>query len=79
MKRTPTDDDFRIITQAIVAGDRIQATSIYLSIAECGLTEAQDFIKTITSEIKSANGEKRAQHRESGRDFWQRLISSLKR
>jgi hypothetical protein len=39
-------------------GDRIEATSIYISITECGLTEAQEFIKALTTELQAENPEK---------------------
>jgi hypothetical protein len=45
MKREPTQEEREKIVRAIAAGDRIQATSTYISITECGLTEAQKFIK----------------------------------
>jgi hypothetical protein len=43
MKREPTAEEREKIGRAIAAGDRIEATSIYISITECGLTEAQEF------------------------------------
>ena len=44
------------ISQAIAAGDRIEATRIYISIAECGFTEAQEFIDALTWEVKNGVG-----------------------
>jgi hypothetical protein len=41
MKREPTAEEREKIVRTIVAGDRIGATSMYISITECGLTEAQ--------------------------------------
>jgi hypothetical protein len=41
MKREPTQDEREKIVRAIATGDRIGATSTYISITECGLTEAQ--------------------------------------
>ena len=38
------------IVAAIAAGDRIKATSIYLSATEGNLSEAQNFIRTLMEE-----------------------------
>jgi len=51
MKREPTAEEREKIGRAIAAGDRIEATSIYISITECGLTEAQEFIKALTNAL----------------------------
>ena len=53
MKREPTDQDQERIDRAILDGDRIEATSMYISITECGLTEAQQFIKMHTVELQT--------------------------
>jgi hypothetical protein len=58
MKREPTQEEREKIVRAIAAGDRIGATSVYISITECGLTEAQKFIKTLTTELELGNPEK---------------------
>ena len=58
MKRDLTPEDLDKITQAILVGDRIEATNIYISITECGLTEAQTFVKALTAEVKIAHPEK---------------------
>ena len=58
MKREPTDEEFGRIVGAIAAGDRIEATSLYISVTECGLTEAQEFIKARTNELKAENPER---------------------
>jgi DNA-binding GntR family transcriptional regulator len=42
------------IVRAIAAGDRVKATSIYLSATESNLTEAQNFIKTLVVETEAA-------------------------
>ena len=64
MKREPTAEEREKIVRAIAAGDRIGATSMYISITECDLTEAQQFIKTLTTELQSENPEKFAlQHK----------------
>ena len=49
MMREPTQEEREKIVRAIAAGDRIGATSLYISITECGLTEAQKFIKALTN------------------------------
>ena len=66
MKREPTQEERGKIVRAIAAGNRIGATSIYISITECGLTEAQKFIKALTAELELGNPEKFAkrQHKE---------------
>ena len=58
MKRLPTEEEHEKITQAIFAGDRAEATSTYISIKGCGLTEAQEFIKKLTAELKETKPEK---------------------
>jgi hypothetical protein len=58
MKREPTQEEREKIVGAIAAGDRIGATSMYISITECGLTEAQKFIKALTTELELGNPEK---------------------
>ena len=58
MKRDLTPADRDRIIHAVAAGDRIEATSIYISIAECGLTEAQKFIHALTEEVKTTHPEK---------------------
>ena len=60
IKREPTAQELEKIRRVIAAGNRIGATSVYISITECGLTEAQ-FIKALTTELHSANPEKFAQ------------------
>ena len=52
MKREPTQEEREKIVRAIAARDRIGATSMYISITECGLTEAQKFIKALTTELE---------------------------
>jgi hypothetical protein len=46
MKRELKSEEREEIIRAITAGDRVKATSIYLSATEGNLTEAQNFIKT---------------------------------
>ena len=58
MKREPTAEEREKIDRAIIEGDRIEATSMYISITECGLTEAQQFIKARTLELQTEHPEK---------------------
>jgi hypothetical protein len=78
MKREPTEEDYRRITEAILVGDRVEATHIYISITECGLTEAQAFIRQLTSEVKSTEEEKQIVRKRKRGGFWNRLTSSSK-
>jgi hypothetical protein len=70
MKREPTQDEREKIVRAMATGDRIGATSMYISITECGLTEAQKFIKVLTTELELGNPEKftKRQQKRHGRD-----------
>jgi hypothetical protein len=72
MKREPTQEEREKIVRAIAAGDRIGATSMYISITQCGLTEAQQFIKTLTTELQLGNPEKFAkkQQKRHRLRFW---------
>jgi len=72
MKRDPTEEEAQKITEAIFGHDRVEATNIYISISECGLTEAQAFIKTLTAELTESNPEKFAR-RKQGKRHWLRL------
>ena len=51
MKRDPTAEEHAKIVDAIFANDRVEAVSIYISVTESGLTEAQDFINRLTTEL----------------------------
>ena len=56
MKREPTQEEREKIVRAIAAGDRIRATSTYISITECDLAEAQKFIKSaLKKPLEQAN------------------------
>jgi ribosomal protein L7/L12 len=55
MKQAPTEEEYEKITETIFGGDRVEATNIYLSITGCGLTEAQDFVRTLTTELTESN------------------------
>lgn len=63
MKREPTAEEREKIDHAITDGDRIEATSMYISITECGLTEAQHFIKART--VEASNGASRKVRKET--------------
>ena len=54
MGREPTAEEYAQIAKAIFIGDRVEATSIYISITQCGLTEAQQHIKLYTEHLKAA-------------------------
>lgn len=53
MKREPTAEEYLQMAKAIFHGDRVEATGIYISITECGLTEAQEHIKLYTEHLKA--------------------------
>jgi hypothetical protein len=78
MKRAPTEEEYRKISEAIYAGDRVGATHMYISITECGLTEAQTYIRSLTSELKSTEEEKQTAKQQKRANFWNRLISSTR-
>jgi hypothetical protein len=46
------------IVRAVAAGDRIKATNIYLSATEGNLTDAQNYVKTLTAEAEAAESER---------------------
>ena len=50
MKRELKPEEHEEIVKALAAGDRVKAKSIYLSATEGNLTEAQNFIKSLTVE-----------------------------
>jgi hypothetical protein len=50
MKRELKPEEREEIVNAVAAGDRVKATSIYLSATEGNLTDAQNFVKTLTAE-----------------------------
>jgi hypothetical protein len=51
-------DELDEITAAIRSGDRIKATSLYISATSKGLTEAQQFVRGLTAEVKAAQAVK---------------------
>jgi hypothetical protein len=50
MKRELKPEEREKIVSAVAAGDRVKATSIYLSATEGNLTDAQNFVRTLTAE-----------------------------
>jgi len=72
MKREPTENEFEKIKEAVFGGDRIEATTTYISITQCGLTEAQDFVRTLTAELTESNPAKFVRKKQ-GRSYWVRL------
>jgi hypothetical protein len=54
MKRELKPQEREEIVAAVAAGDRLKATSIYLSATEGNLTEAQNFIKALMEERVAA-------------------------
>jgi DNA-binding GntR family transcriptional regulator len=58
MKRKLRPEEHEKIVNAIAAGDRVKATSIYLSATEGNWTEAQNFIKALTVEAEAAESQR---------------------
>jgi ribosomal protein L7/L12 len=79
MKREPSEDEHEKITEAICAGDKAQAISLYISIKGCGLTEAQEFIRKLTAELKETKPEKFAGKQQKKHIVWERLIFSARK
>jgi ribosomal protein L7/L12 len=79
MKREPTEEEHEKITQAIFAGDRTEAISLYISIKACGLTDAQDYIKKLTAEMKETQAEKFIGKQQKKRIFGNSLLFSVKK
>lgn len=52
MKRELRPTEHEAVLHALMAGDRVKATSIYLSATEGNLTDAQKFVKALAVEIK---------------------------
>jgi DNA-binding GntR family transcriptional regulator len=50
MKRELKPAEREAIVAAIAAGDRVKATSVYLSATEGNLSEAQNFVRTLMEE-----------------------------
>ena len=60
MKRELKPEEHAEIVKAIAAGDRVKATSLYLSATEGDLTTAQNFIKTLIVEKQAAQSQQPA-------------------
>jgi len=61
MKRELKPTGREEIVAAVAAGDRVKATSIYLSATEGNLTEAQNFIKSlILARVAALEAEEKA-------------------
>jgi len=60
MKRELKPEEHEEIVKAIAAGDRVKATSLYLSATEGDLTSAQNFIKTLIVEKQAAQSQQPA-------------------
>src|SRR5207248_10176975 len=60
MKRELKPEEHEQIVKAIAAGDRVKATSLYLSATEGDLTTAQNFIKTLIVEKQAAQSQQPA-------------------
>jgi hypothetical protein len=52
MKRELKPTEHEAVLHAVRAGDRVKATSLYLSATEGNLTDAQNFVKSLAVEIK---------------------------
>ena len=52
MKRELKPAEREEIVAAVAAGDRVKATSIYLSATEGNLTDAQNFVRTLKSDYQ---------------------------
>ena len=58
MKRELKPEEHQEIVSAVAAGDRIKAKNIYLSATEGNLTDAQNYLKTVTVKAKAAASER---------------------
>jgi hypothetical protein len=63
MKRELKPEEHEEIVRAIAAGDRVKATSIYLSATEGNLTEAQNYVKMLTDEAEAAESQRSSKKR----------------
>jgi hypothetical protein len=57
MKRELKPEEHEEIVKAVTAGDRVKATSLYLSATGGDLTTAQNFIKTLILEKQAAQSQ----------------------
>lgn len=58
MKRELKPEEHEEIVNAIAQGDRVKATSIYLSATEGNLTDAQNYVKKLTVEAEAAESQR---------------------
>jgi DNA-binding GntR family transcriptional regulator len=58
MKRELKPEEHEEIVSAVAAGDKIKAKNIYLSATEGNLTDAQNYLKTVTVKAKAAASER---------------------
>jgi DNA-binding FadR family transcriptional regulator len=58
MKRELKLEEHKEIVRAVAAGDRIKAMNIYLSATEGNLTEAQNYLKTVTAKAELAESQR---------------------
>jgi hypothetical protein len=63
MKRELKPEEHEEIIRAVAAGNRVKATSIYLSATEGNLTEAQNFIRTLFDEKRAVQSQESAKNR----------------
>jgi hypothetical protein len=63
MKRKLKPEEHEEIIRAVAAGNRVKATSIYLSATEGNLTEAQNFIRTLFDEKRAVQSQESAKKR----------------
>jgi ribosomal protein L7/L12 len=71
MIRELTQDEHEKIAKAIFDGDRVEAITIFISTTRCGLTEAQDFVKLLTTELKESSPAKFVRKKQ-GKSHWVR-------
>ena len=58
MRNELKPDELDEIVAAIRSGDRIKATSLYISATSKGLTDAQQFVRDLTAEIMAGQAAK---------------------
>jgi hypothetical protein len=58
MKRKLKPEEHEAIVSAVAAGDRIKAKNIYLSATEGNLTDAQNYLKTLSAKAEVAESER---------------------
>jgi len=58
MKEQPTEEELKEIVAAIQKGDRILATSIYISSTGKGLGDAQRFVRELREHLNSGGPRK---------------------